>query len=238
MILSPAGLARWSSRRPRLVLGLWLATLILAVGAIAGLLGGALTSDDAVTASTESKRADALVFERRLVNPKPVDEIVIVRSGSLTVDEPAFRDFVRGLFAAGRASGAVASARSWYETRDPSLVSGDRHATIVPIVLGPNGDEGIEKVVALVREADRDSRFSAAVTGSFTLDRDFNEVSQHDLRPCSSAGSPSSSRSAACCSCRTRSCAAWPPERCSPASARWLPPSRCCRRSSACSETA
>ncbi len=54
-------LARASSRRPWLTLGIWIAVIVLSMGLVATLLGGVLSSEVEVTSETESKRAERLL---------------------------------------------------------------------------------------------------------------------------------------------------------------------------------
>ena len=59
------------------------------------------------------------------------------------------------------------------------LVSDDRHATIVPLEVYGEGEA--EDVIAAVARADADPAFAVSVTGTETLDHDFNLLSQEDL---------------------------------------------------------
>ena len=58
-------------------------------------------------------------------------------------------------------------------------MSKDRHALIVPLLIN---DGGAADLLPVVERADRDPAFFIAVTGDETLDHDFNELSQHDLK--------------------------------------------------------
>ncbi len=101
---------------------------------IALLLGDALTSDGDVTSNPESKQAEALIHEGFPPQPTP-SEIVVVRSDRLTVDDPAFEAKVHSLTERGAALGLIADAQSYYASDDESLVSKDRHATMVPLLM-------------------------------------------------------------------------------------------------------
>ena len=181
MNLSTEALARASSRRPWRTIGLWVLAIVVAFVAIALLLGPNLTSEQELTNNPESYRANELVA-RHFPNPDETDEVVVVRSERYTVDDPEFRAFVTDVFERGRATGAVVGARTYYQTRDRTLVSRDRHATLIPIRLGEDAETGIEKVIDVVLAADRRPAFSAAITGEWTIDRDFNELAQSDLK--------------------------------------------------------
>jgi uncharacterized membrane protein YdfJ with MMPL/SSD domain len=174
-------LARASARHPRRVIGAWLVAILLAAGAIGALLGDALTANGEVTAQTESKRAYSLI-DKRLPHPQYVDEVIVVRSPRFTVDDPQFGRFLRGLAKEGRRGGVVADARTYFGTHDRKLVSRDGHATLVLVQMGPNADSTIGHLIDVVQRADRSRDFDVAITGNYTSDRDFNKVSQHDLR--------------------------------------------------------
>src|SRR3954452_24667139 len=173
-------LARSCSRHPWRTVGAWLVTVLLAVAALALVLGE-LTTEGHPTNNPESQRADAMIG--RALPPDPsraASDLVVVSSPRYTVDAPQFRRFVDRLAAAGRQTGAVTLARLYYETNHPAQVSGDRHATLIPILI-PDSDEagGVEE---LAERADEDPSFAVAVTGGQTSDNDVNELSQHDLK--------------------------------------------------------
>ena len=73
----------------------------------------------------------------------------------------------------------VAEAQSYYGSDDPSLVSKDRHATIVPLVM--RGDE-VAPLVELVQSEDGQDGFQVSITGSLTADADFEKLSGEDLQ--------------------------------------------------------
>jgi putative drug exporter of the RND superfamily len=178
MKLSTRMLASASARHPWRTIGAWIGAFVLAVVAIVALLGGSLTTEGAPTNNPESERA--LDAQERAFPPAPgttVTDVVVVRSERYTVDAPQFERFVRALV---DDSGTTAPSRaSTYLTDDSgSLVSEDRHATIVPIAIL---DDEAEAVIEAVERADEDAAFSVAVTGDETLDHDFNLLSQEDL---------------------------------------------------------
>src|SRR5688572_24788349 len=90
-MLSTAGLARVSARRPWFVVALWCVLLVLAGFAAAG-LGDAFSVESNFTDKPESVRGDDLLTERlRGGEERPVTETVLVRAENLTVADPAFR---------------------------------------------------------------------------------------------------------------------------------------------------
>jgi uncharacterized membrane protein YdfJ with MMPL/SSD domain len=146
--------------------------------AIALLLGGALTSDGDVTSNPDSKQAEALIRDSFPPEPTP-SEIVVVRSDRYTVDEPEFQAKVQALGERGEALGVVADAQSFYASDDQSLVSKDRHATLLLLVM--RGDE-VAPVVDLVKAEDGRDGFQVSISGSLTADADFEKLSEEDLQ--------------------------------------------------------
>ncbi|MGV8840299.1 MAG: MMPL family transporter [Bauldia sp.] len=109
-------------------------------------------------------------------------EMVIVRSDVHPVDSDAFRSFTEDLFLRLVDLGplAVAGAVTWYATGDAALVSADRTATLIPVILGSRAQ--LRAVLEIVDDADAAADFEVAITGPATVDHDFNEISESDLR--------------------------------------------------------
>jgi uncharacterized membrane protein YdfJ with MMPL/SSD domain len=154
---------------------------VVAVVLVGALLGDNLTSEGKVTNDPESLRGYDLQSER-FPQQEGFDELVIVRSETLRVEDEPFRAKVTDLAAAVRATGATESARTYYANSDRSLVSRDRHATLIPISLVEPGEDHIEAVLDVVQRFDGQAGFDVSITGDFTFDRDFGEVSESDLQ--------------------------------------------------------
>ena len=178
-VFSTGPLASASARHPWRVVGAWIAVFVLAVVAIVTLLGDGLTSDDAPTNNPESERAIAAQIQAFPPDPRrmPSSDIVVIRSDQHTVGSPEFKAVVRTLVVESDVP-ALARAQTYLDG-DASLVSDDRHATIVPLGI-PDEDEA-EAVIEAVERGDEDAAFSVSVTGEQTLDYDFNLLSQEDL---------------------------------------------------------
>jgi putative drug exporter of the RND superfamily len=177
--LSVQSLVVASALRPWRAIGAWIAVLALALAAVVFLLGGSLATEGAPTNNPESEQA----LDARLQAFPPganelVTDLVVVRSDRYTVDSPQFERFVRELVS-GSDVPALSNAATYLEDGDRSLLSADRHATIVPIGLDDDGET--EAVVETVEHADESPAFAVAVTGEETLDHDFNLLSQEDL---------------------------------------------------------
>jgi uncharacterized membrane protein YdfJ with MMPL/SSD domain len=178
--LSTQTLALMSARHPWRTIAAWMALVVAGVVAIGALLGGALTTEGNPTNNPQSQRAeDALDRAFPPTASSAVTDIVVVRSQRYTVEAPRFRALVRGLSADIRRAG-VGSVRTYLDARGPSLVTKDRHATMVQF--SEASDDGIDEIVGAVERADASAEFAVAITGQKTLDRDFNELSQSDLQ--------------------------------------------------------
>ncbi|HET9938988.1 MAG TPA: hypothetical protein VFQ28_09355, partial [Gaiella sp.] len=116
-------LARASSRHPRRTLAAWGVILVLSVAAIGGLLGSTLTTDAEMTNDPESYRAYDLIGEHFPPSGDYVTDVVVVRSPTLRVDDPAFRAKVEALVREIEATGAVQPVRTVYATDDRTLVA-------------------------------------------------------------------------------------------------------------------
>ena len=169
------GLARVSARHPWRTIGCWFVVVLASLAATGAFLGTSLKGESEMTSKPEAIRAQALIDER-LPQQRDTDEVVIVRSRTATVGDPAFRALVNGLRTKIQRSGAVE------RVGQPSLVSKDRHATLLPIVMGSKPEKGIERVVAIVRRADGRNGADVKITGTWTATSDFMTVADRDLK--------------------------------------------------------
>ncbi|HLM32814.1 MAG TPA: MMPL family transporter [Gaiellaceae bacterium] len=149
----------------------------MSFGLIAVFLGDALTSESDVTSNPESKQAENLLFERLPHEPES-SEIIVLRSNRYTVDDPEFKAKAQSISERARETGVVADAKSFFASGDDSLVSQDRHATIVPIFL--RTDE-VAPLVDVIEKADGGG-FDVSITGRVTSDADFEKLSEEDLQ--------------------------------------------------------
>ena len=173
-------LARWCSTHPRRTLSIWVGVILASLAAVA-LVMGDLTTEGHVSGDPESVRGEALIAASFPPDPKRiVTDIIVIRSDRYGVQDAAFGDFVHRYHLAAQRTGVVINATSYFETRDPALVSRDGHATIIP--LNVRSHDEIEPIVDLVARADASPEFTVAMTGEHTVERDFDELSQHDLK--------------------------------------------------------
>ena len=169
-------LARACSARPRRVLAAWGLAIVVAL-ALAGTSLHGLTSTASVTGNPESARAAAAIAaafpptagELR----RQSSDVVIVTSDRYTAGSPRFRAFVALIVGELHATATVRNVVT------PPLVSSDRRAVLVPILVGSNA--AIKPVVALARAASPGAGFEVAVTGTDAVGNDFTTLSSSDL---------------------------------------------------------
>ena len=199
--LSTQGLAKVSSNRPWVTIGMWVVALVVAILLTFNFLGDGLTTEANFTNNPESRRGFDLL-EERLRGPQRANEIVIVRSlTTSTVQDPAFKEFVEGIFIQitelGRVEGlfiqiivtdlgrgVVAGGTHYYQELDDSLVSADRRTTILLFSMAgelEDAEDNVHLLQKIVDEADEDSTFRVLLTGSASVNKDFQEVSEEDL---------------------------------------------------------
>jgi uncharacterized membrane protein YdfJ with MMPL/SSD domain len=172
-----------SAGHPWRTISAWLAAMLLAVVAIGALLGGALTTEGKPTNNPQSQRAkDVREAAFSAASSAAITDIIVVRSSRYTIDAPQFRAIVRRLAGEVRGAKGVKSIRTYLRVHDPSLVSRDRHATMVQFAMPDESSNGIDDVISAVQRADASPAFAVTVTGQRTLNHDFNKLSEDDLR--------------------------------------------------------
>ena len=183
--LSPEALARASSNRPLVVIGLWIVLTVIALLVVGRFLDSATTTELRLTGSAESEQAKKLL-ENRLGSPEGITEIVVIQSAALTVDDPAFREKAESVFGSLVALGpdVIAGGLNYYLTGDESLVSPDRTAMVMPLVVAGELDqaiENVEEVVHVTSAADRTDGFRVLVGGEASISYENNELAVSDL---------------------------------------------------------
>lgn len=178
-------LARMSAKRPWWVVLLWVGLFVFSGYLIVNLLGDALTTDADLTTNPESKQARALI-EERLHGPQRSNEIVIVQSQTLTVDDPAFQQHVEQLYQNITALGpdVIAGGTNYFESHDESLVSGDRHITILPFTMTgtlADANDNVGAVIDIVDASETD-QFELFIGGTASMGEDFQKAAEEDLQ--------------------------------------------------------
>ena len=207
-------LARISSRKPWVTIGIWIVLVVMALGIVQNLLASATTTDFRLAGQYESERAAALL-EERLRGPKSLAEIVIVQSPSLTVNDDEFRAKVEGIhqgivsLGPEIISGGIDGSPlfHYYQAIDagplitpeqmeqllPLLVSASQRTVLLHYTLAGDLDEATENVEALfhlVQEADAADDFRVLIGGDASVAFENNELSAHDLEQGERVGVP------------------------------------------------
>jgi uncharacterized membrane protein YdfJ with MMPL/SSD domain len=178
MRLSTQALAAAGARHPWRSIGAWVIVTVLAIVAIVTFLS--LTTEGNPTNNPESQRAEDAELAAFPPNPETTTtDVVVIRSEQYTVHSPRFKAFVRG-FVDDPEVTALEARRTYLENEGSGLVSEDRHATLIPVALFD--DDETEALVDKVEGLEKDAGpFAVTVTGTETLDHDFNLLSQEDL---------------------------------------------------------
>ncbi|MEA2596992.1 MAG: putative drug exporter of the superfamily, partial [Thermomicrobiales bacterium] len=188
---STTGLARSSARRPWLVVAAWVALLVLAV-AVQAAWPADTTTDVGLLNNPEAQQGWDLLEAHGIRAERGGTETLIVRSATLTVDDPAFRATVQRATDAFRAdTDVVAGVVNYYElgAQDPEtaagLVSADRKTTIIPVTLVGSLDDAIghgADVLALVHTLqDAAPDFTVLSVGDGSLNEEVNSLAEADI---------------------------------------------------------
>jgi putative drug exporter of the RND superfamily len=178
--LSPTRLAAYATRRPRRVLAIWGIAVLASLGLTAAFINTSLTAEGTLTNNPDSLRAKALM-DTRLPSENRVDEVIVVRSERAVVSDPAFKQRVSALVRDARGTGSISQIRTYYAGGGKGLVSADRHATMLPLVLAKEKHMTIIDLVPVIKHADGRAGFAVKMTGKYTLGQDFTTVSKDDL---------------------------------------------------------
>jgi len=178
-------LTRLSASHPTMVLFAWLVAMLLSGALIVHHAASAFTTTVQRYDGSESAQAEALLrqrFPERSTLDQP-NEILVIGSDTLTVDDDTFREHVQALGQKLLALGpeVIAGGSSYYLSGDPSLVSADRRTTLIPLVVrAPEANIG--KVRAVVREAAATHGLRAHLVGRASVGSDFKALAEADLR--------------------------------------------------------
>ena len=180
--------------------------VVVAIVLMSAWLSDALTTEFKFTNNPDSMRSDKLL-EKRLRGPKKANDIVIVRSDTLTVNDPVFKRRVESLFqqitamksvvdlppslpenapeGSAPQDRAVSQGTHYYQFGVESLVSADRHTTIIPLVMAGEFNDATknmeEKILELVREADGDAGFRVFIAGESSIAAESNEIASSEI---------------------------------------------------------
>ena len=192
--LSSPALARAAALHPWRTVALWAAALVAAVAIIALLLSGSLTAQYSFIGNPDSQVGRDLLAERMNM-PIKANEVVIVRSQTQTTSDPAFKAFALDLQRqiAQLGPGVVDGVASAWQGGDKTMISSDGRAAILPLVMAGDvtqAEKNIDKVHAVVHEANGKDGFQTLVTGTASINSDFSQTAEHDLRQGEGIGVP------------------------------------------------
>jgi RND superfamily putative drug exporter len=157
------------------------------------MMGGAISNESGFIRDSPDSEIAANLIEQRLTGPKQgFDEIVIVKAGQLTVDDQAFQDKVNSLYTKISEAGAkvvdgspvVAKAVNFYSTKDPSMVSQDRHTTMGIVTMAGTIDDAVRNlppIQEIVNGANETDVFDTYLVGSASFSTQVNEIAGRDL---------------------------------------------------------
>jgi RND superfamily putative drug exporter len=186
-LFSTEALARNSARHPWRVIAIWVVLFLIGGTLMGQVLPDVQTTEFAFTNSPDSDKAHERL-EERLRGLRGTNEIAIVESENLTVDDPAFEAAVTSLTEQISALGPEVikegTLTNFYLSGDESFISQDRRTTVIPFTLAGEFDETsehIEDVVPIIHTADENPEVRVLITGQATVNLDFREVSEKDL---------------------------------------------------------
>jgi len=183
-------IATFSFRRKWIVVGAWVALLVLS-GVLASGLGSVLTTEQKDLSGSESARSEALLEER--FGAQPLTEMIVLRDDGRSVDDPAFQQAVASLAAALRQTEGVARVTTAFESGDPSMLSADRHAALAQLVLSGDEEQAekqIEGILAVVHGAALPAGMTVEMTGLASLNHEFNTMAEKDMAAAERFGLP------------------------------------------------
>jgi putative drug exporter of the RND superfamily len=182
------------SRRPRTVLAMWLLLALLCVWLLVRHAGSALGTDMERQDGSDSVRANALLqahFPGMGVvtgtgagaGSGQSTEVLVLHSDALTVDDPAYAAAAMAVAERLQAlgPGVVAGGRSYFFDGDTTLVSADRHTTLVPLVLvdPPNHVRLLHDTVAAAAQG---APIRVTPVGPASVGLAYRELADQDLR--------------------------------------------------------
>ncbi|MGY2876833.1 trehalose monomycolate/heme transporter [Marmoricola sp. URHA0025 HA25] len=173
-------LNRWTTillDRARVVLALAIVATIAAATYGLGVfdsLGQGGFDDPHTDASRELAR------EQAVFGNKSVDVVAIYRSRTMTADDPAFEREVQQTLA-GIPKGTATSVITAWDTKDPAMISTDKHAVQVLVSLAGKGQAEQADNVDPVMKALKDTSLQTDIAGPWAVYKGVNTTVSEDL---------------------------------------------------------
>ena len=154
---------------------------------MAGVVASTVGTEISEVFGAGDSRHGQVLIEERFEEIRPLAELIIFSNPNLGVDDPAFRSTVDPLVAEPRTLDSVDSVVSYYATGLEGMVSEDRSALLVRLLLEP-GDraeliERVEPVIAVVSAANQAAGddFEIEMFGETSANKAFDEVIEEDF---------------------------------------------------------
>jgi trehalose monomycolate/heme transporter len=144
------GLGRALYRRRRLVLAIGVLFVAFAGVWGTGVFGKLISGNTFTPPDSQSQRESGLAAQA--FGRSDADIVVLYRSATLTVGDPAYRQAVTSALAALPAAD-ITRITTYWSSGSPGLVSTDRHATYAAVQLAGSGDPGREATYKKIKAA-------------------------------------------------------------------------------------
>jgi uncharacterized membrane protein YdfJ with MMPL/SSD domain len=171
----------WSARHRKTAIFGWLAFVIVAFAL--GKAVGVTMIDENTSGVGESGRADRILdagFER------PAAESVLVQSGTLSQDDPAFRAAVQDVVTRVSKVAAVQNVSSPFAPGNAGQVSGDGRAALVEFEIRGKSDDAVDKVApvltAVASAQAAHPQFFIGEFGDASIDKEIESAFLDDLK--------------------------------------------------------
>ena len=177
-----ARIATWSARHRWWVVAASIATVALAVLVLNSVETKRYDGDGG---AGDSAIASDLLDERFESKSGPGEQLVF-HSPALVASSPEYRQTVEALIGQLRALPEVESAESYYDTDDPSMVSGDGHAVQGRVVIDTSEGKASSKVHAIVeavKAADENAEdFDIGMAGNTSITEEIEGIVEADFQ--------------------------------------------------------
>ena len=187
-------LARSSATHPWRTLAAWVTIIVVAVLGMSALPGNGLTSESKQHGRQPDSTIGLKLIQGRMTGAQKMSELVIVRSAAHTAADGAYKAYVTELAGeiAGLGDGVVEGVATYYQTKDPTLVSQDGHAMLIQVVMAGDLNAAIDNVDELhaVVVAAQGGGFTLQQTGAASLNRMGNELAKSDMERAEIFGLP------------------------------------------------
>ena len=190
-LLSTEGLAAASSRRPWIVVGVFVVLLVIS-GIVATVAPLKTTTEVTLLNNPESSQADELLEESGLRGPRPAFETIIISSETTTVVDPAFQQVVTQVTDTVKSHPDLVvpdSVFNYYQGVQmgipgaENLVSDDGQTTIIPVTMAGSIDDAIENApdyVEVIEELPVPEGFEVITVGDASINHEINEITEED----------------------------------------------------------